>query len=450
MKPLGWRGWIALPLATCGLLAGQTFLATSAQAGIEFIRAYDTSGNAALSEPTAVTTDEFGNVYVVDTGHHRVVEFDADGKYVRQFGNGGSTTAGTDGHLYYPAGIAYSDGKVYVADPGGNDVQVFNSSGEFRARWSSSGALQFNSPDGISVVCGSLVLVANSRGPDGAGNVVELDTGGHYMTEFGHSNLAVPVGIVTDAPSDDTYGCALDFVYVADEYNGRIAQFDSQGTFLRYIGSQGAGALQFDHPEQLAYVFDVSDGQGPIVTAMLVAEGGNFRVQVLTRSGGGDWTSVGWIDKTPDGHLNDTHGVAVTATDHIVVAQTEDAHIYEYAFAPPALIFRFAVATKNYTKQTSALWFTLRYNQVENSCKVLVKATVTVPPNAAHVFSVEQVTPDVGAQAQKIKVGLSSRQLTWMEQAWQAGHNVPVAAKATATCPNNVHITKGANATFTH
>ena len=73
------------------------------------------SGPGQFYNPWGVAVDSSGNVYVVDSGNNRVVEFTGDGKYITQLGN--STI---------PSGVAVdSSGGIYVTDSGNNRVQKF-------------------------------------------------------------------------------------------------------------------------------------------------------------------------------------------------------------------------------------------------------------------------------------------------------------------------------------
>jgi DNA-binding beta-propeller fold protein YncE len=73
--------------------------------------------------PTYLAVDAGGNVFVADTMNFRVQEFDADGKFVRKFGENGDTV-GTFARL---KGIAFdSFGNIYVVDGGHSNVQIFN------------------------------------------------------------------------------------------------------------------------------------------------------------------------------------------------------------------------------------------------------------------------------------------------------------------------------------
>jgi DNA-binding beta-propeller fold protein YncE len=64
------------------------------------------------------------NVYVADTGNHRIQKFDSSGKFITMWGSEGSG----DGKFYLPHGIAVdSSGYVYVTDRGNSRVEVFSS-----------------------------------------------------------------------------------------------------------------------------------------------------------------------------------------------------------------------------------------------------------------------------------------------------------------------------------
>ncbi len=77
--------------------------------------------------PTYLALDAKGNVYVTDTLNSRVQVFDADGKYLKTFGERGNAW----GMFDKPKGVALdSFGNVYVADSGWSNVQIFNQKGQ--------------------------------------------------------------------------------------------------------------------------------------------------------------------------------------------------------------------------------------------------------------------------------------------------------------------------------
>lgn len=101
-----------------------------------------------LSAPADIALDAAGNVYVADTGNHRVQVFTSDGAFLRAFGHLGRG----QGEFYNPHGIAVRDDRVYVADTNNSRVQVFTLEGDFVrqvGRWADSDPDSL--PDPVSV-----------------------------------------------------------------------------------------------------------------------------------------------------------------------------------------------------------------------------------------------------------------------------------------------------------
>ena len=75
-----------------------------------------------LSSPCDVAVDTSRNVYVADTGHHRILKFDRDGQLLFGFGVFGAL----DGQLDSPQGVAVDgSGNIVVSDTGNDRIQVF-------------------------------------------------------------------------------------------------------------------------------------------------------------------------------------------------------------------------------------------------------------------------------------------------------------------------------------
>ena len=80
-------------------------------------------------------TGEPGSVYVADGyGNHRIVVFDRDGNYLRQWGSAGSGDGqfveGGGGHPHCV--VLGNDGLVYACDRGQNRIQVFDREGDLQ------------------------------------------------------------------------------------------------------------------------------------------------------------------------------------------------------------------------------------------------------------------------------------------------------------------------------
>jgi len=79
-----------------------------------------------FAKPVGVAVDQDCNVFISDTWNNRIEEFDADGTFIRTFGEAG------DGPGYFarPKGISVDgDGHIWVADAMQDRVQVFTPEG---------------------------------------------------------------------------------------------------------------------------------------------------------------------------------------------------------------------------------------------------------------------------------------------------------------------------------
>ena len=107
-----------------------------------------TPGDFAL--PTDVAVDKDGNIYVTDTLNWRVEIFDAEGKFISQFGK----HCDAIGCFERPKGIAVdSDGHIWVVDTSLSLVQAYDRDGQLLGYVGGPGRLlgQFNDPVGIFI-----------------------------------------------------------------------------------------------------------------------------------------------------------------------------------------------------------------------------------------------------------------------------------------------------------
>ena len=83
--------------------------------------------NMAFYMPSAIVVDGAGDLYVLDTGNHRVQKFGPDGKYLATYGRQGQGP----GEFYYPAWLAVDgQGFLYVSDPNNQRIQVLTPDGK--------------------------------------------------------------------------------------------------------------------------------------------------------------------------------------------------------------------------------------------------------------------------------------------------------------------------------
>jgi DNA-binding beta-propeller fold protein YncE len=97
---------------------------------------------------------------VCDCFNNRVVVFNLDGSFVRQWGSVGSG----DGQFNLPYGVVVNGDEVLITDNSNHSMQVFGLDGVYKRQWGGEGdgAGQFNCPMGIAVSEGE-VFVASDR-----------------------------------------------------------------------------------------------------------------------------------------------------------------------------------------------------------------------------------------------------------------------------------------------
>ncbi len=217
-KPYGvaaWRGRVYVADSVAGAVKvfdlpnGRFFALGRDEAGI-------------LYTPLGVDVDGQGNAYVVDSTLKVVKVYDADGRFLRQFGGPKQFSRPTG------VGVDRAGTRAYVVDTGGVDKQE-----EHRVR-------VFDAATGT--------------------HLIDFGTRGTGEGEF---NLARDAAV---APNGH--------VYVVDGGNFRVQEFLPDGTFVRAFGRIGRSPGQFARPREIAidragnvYVSDAAFGNLQIFSA---------------------------------------------------------------------------------------------------------------------------------------------------------------------------------------
>ena len=240
---------LSTSFGTPGSGAGQVALASPVINGEKNV----TAGGSGVA-----FSNETHDVYVADTGNHRIDEFEASGTFIRAWGWGvadGITKAFQTCTLTCFAGISGSGpgqfesptfvavdnstdasaGDVYVADTGDNLVSKFDSSGNLIASWGNNGPSEspngqlkgsptqpFDSLAGIAVGPSGVLYALNASGPS---EMFTFDQSGSFASEFVIQYASAPVGFAVDATGD---------FYRAVESGaaGGLLQYGPSGTFI--------------------------------------------------------------------------------------------------------------------------------------------------------------------------------------------------------------------------
>jgi sugar lactone lactonase YvrE len=214
--------------------------------------------------PTGLGIGPDGRVYAADTHYSRVVVFEADGRYVAEFGTRGTGP----GQFLMPTDVAVDpQGRVYVGEYGGND-RISRFSPQFEYQYSfggpDAGPARLRRPQGLLLDRDGTLWVADSCNH----RICHFAAEGTLLATFGHSGsgpgeLRFPYGL--DWLADGTL--------VVAEYGGnRVQRFARDG---RSLGTWGAAGRR---PGQLAYPWAVTVGAD---SDLFVLDSGNNRVQVV-------------------------------------------------------------------------------------------------------------------------------------------------------------------------
>jgi DNA-binding beta-propeller fold protein YncE len=188
-----------------------------------------------------IAVDDEGNVYVADSGNHRIQIFDYNGKWINTFDLPRKT-----GHKPSdPTDVAVNSAgdRCYVVDNDNHTILMYNKNGsQLLRQWGERGEIlgKFRYPFFISVGQNGAVAVVdllNTR-------VQVFDPDGkfiHLVGDWGvdRGEFYRPKGITIDKNNR---------ILVSDSVLGVIQIFDPQGNFLSVLGNKEGEILRFKTP----------------------------------------------------------------------------------------------------------------------------------------------------------------------------------------------------------
>ena len=220
--------------------------------------------SASLNQPWGVTVDVAGNLYIADTGNHRIRKVEmvsgiittvAGNGYLDPSGSGaggfaGDNGAATSAELNRPFAVAFdAAGNMYIPDSSNNRVRVVNPSGVITtfagdgiAGYSGDGgpatAARMWSPSGIVVDAAQNVYISEMQNnairkvssSTGKVSTLALTTLGKNFYDGALSTVDIygPVGLAMDGNGN---------LYVADYFDMRIREIQSNVSVLDYTST---------------------------------------------------------------------------------------------------------------------------------------------------------------------------------------------------------------------
>ena len=308
------------------------------------------ASQAQINSPTGVAVDGAGNLYIADTGNHRLRKVDSTGMITTVAGTGGLGFSGDGGpasqaQINSPEGVAVDGaGNLYIADRG-NRIRKVDSTGTittlagtgergFSGDGGPASQAQINTPTGVAVDGAGNLYIA-----DRGNRIRKVDSTGTITTiagtgKFGFSGdggpateawIELPTGIAVDGAGN---------LYIADFGNGRIRKVDSTGTITTVAGTGGLGFRGDGGPATEAWIELPTgiavDGAGNLYFADAV----NDRIRkvdstgtITTVAGTGLRGFSGDGGPASQAPINTPTGIAVDGAGNLYFAETRNHRI---------------------------------------------------------------------------------------------------------------------------
>jgi len=347
----------------CQISSGQMLTIVAGNGG----GGYAGDGSAALSGelnyPTATALDAAGDIFVADTSNNAVRRIDAEtGAFTTVAGTGvsgytGDSGAATSAELDSPFGVAVdSSGNLYIADTANNVIRrvsagsglISTVAGTGAAGYTGDGSLataaQLSSPSGVAVDSAGNLFIADSlnnvvRRVDAQTRLISTVAGNGTAGYSGDGTSAIAAQL--DFPSSLAMDGTGD-LYIADYSNNAIRRVDAQtgiittvaGNGLTGYSGDGAAAVQAELNAPAGVALDASGN-------LFVADTWNSRIRrvdaqsgIITTVGGDGLANLsGDGGPAASAGLSFPSGVALDASDNVLIADLDDNSVREVNFA---------------------------------------------------------------------------------------------------------------------
>jgi len=260
---------------------------------------------ATLSIPTALAFDSSGNLYIADAGSNRIrmvnistgiiSTFAGDGNNINSGDGGPAINASLDG----PSAIVFDpSGNLLIADTGNNEIRMVSPQGvitkvagtgnaAFDGDTGTVATAAFSAPDGIALDPFGNIYVSDS----GNQCVREISTAGITSViagtcgtkgSFGDGRQATTAEL--NSPGIILFDTAGN-LYIADLGNDRVRRVTSNGVIANYAGSGTIGAGG-DGGYAIAANINLQGIAIDPQNNLIIADGANYRVRLVTASNG--------------------------------------------------------------------------------------------------------------------------------------------------------------------
>jgi len=222
--------------------------------------------NGFFNGPIAIAIDNNKYLYIVDKNNNRIQKFSSEGIFISSWESSGTEP----GYFYCPSGISEDiSGNLFIADSKNNRIQQLSYTGEIVSELGQEGDGdgQFIFPTDVDI--------------DRFGNMYVFDSGNHRIQKFDPQcsflmKWSIPnIGMRYNGKFEISIN---DYIYVIDQMNSCVYQFDFLGNLINQWGEYGDNDGQFHNIRGIA-----TDASGNVY----VADTPNSiaRIQVFDQNG---------------------------------------------------------------------------------------------------------------------------------------------------------------------
>jgi DNA-binding beta-propeller fold protein YncE len=191
-----------------------------------------------MGAPASVAFDSKGHLFVLNRGPQPLMEFDANGKFIRAFGEG-LFTRSHGLRIDKDDNIWATDVNAHIVmklSPQGQVLMTLGTKGQAGDWDEASQSRHFNEPNDVAIGRNGDVFVVQGHTPGrGDPRVLKFDKDGKFLKSWG--GKGTEPGMFTVA-----HGIAIDakgLLWVTDRENQRIQIFDQDGKFVREVKYAG-------------------------------------------------------------------------------------------------------------------------------------------------------------------------------------------------------------------
>ena len=360
---------------------------------------------ASLDHPTGVSIDTLGNIYIADTGNHRIRKVDySSGTITTVAGTGTGTYSGdygpaTSASLYYPYGVSVdASGNIYIADKYNHRIRKITSGTITTV--AGNGTSAFSGDDGPAT--SASLNYPEAVFVDASGNIYIADTFNHRIRKVNHSSGTITTlagnGTViyfggdedkpaTSASLEYPSGVSADAlgnIYIADYTHNRIRRVDASGTISTLAGN-GTSTYSGDNgPAISAGLNNPSGVSADALENIYIADYHNHRIRKVSPS-----PNIKVTDSIPPGNdhklLFGTVTQGNTSDQTVTVTNSGTIGLVIGTISPPASLFSIPILTDKCSNQPIA---------PSGSCTLIVRFTPTSPGTVSDSFDIPSNDPN--------------------------------------------------------